>query len=105
MEQFGLVTICPFQPRLRCWPGTSFRCSGLISGTSSGTSRSMRWFLELETTTCPACGEGALDFGRDRGVHRGKQQARGVAGLALFDFQVGDVVRRDAARVPGHGVR
>ncbi len=25
VEQFGLVTICPFQPRARCWPGTSFR--------------------------------------------------------------------------------
>ena len=25
VEQFGLVTICPFHPRARCWPGTSFR--------------------------------------------------------------------------------
>ena len=54
VEQFGLVTICPFHPRPRCWPGTSFRWSGLISGTSSGTSRSMRWFLEFDTTTWPA---------------------------------------------------
>ena len=55
VEQFGLVTIWPFQPRARCWPGTSLRWSGLISGTSSGTSCSMRWLRELETTTCPAC--------------------------------------------------
>ena len=54
VEQLGLVTIWPFHPRRRCWMGTSFRWSGLISGTSSGTSFSMRWFLELETTTWPA---------------------------------------------------
>src|ERR1035441_10877303 len=27
VEQFGLVTICPFHPRARCWPGTSLRRS------------------------------------------------------------------------------
>src|ERR1039458_5846337 len=55
VEQLGLVTIWPFQPRLRCWPGMSFKWSGLTSGTSRGTSGSMRWFLEFETTTWPAC--------------------------------------------------
>src|SRR5437899_879282 len=54
VEQLGFVTICPRQPRLRLWCGSNFRCSGLISGTSKGTSGSMRWFLELETTTWPA---------------------------------------------------
>ncbi len=54
VEQLGLVTIWPFQPRLRCWLGMILRWSGLTSGTSSGTSRSMRWFFEFDTTTWPA---------------------------------------------------
>ena len=29
VEQFGLVTICPFQPRRACWRGTSCRWSGI----------------------------------------------------------------------------
>ncbi len=48
--------------------------------------------------------EGALDLGGDRGIHGGEQQARRVAGLALFHRQVRDGIRRAAAQVPGHGV-
>ena len=64
----------------------------------------MRWLRELETTTWPACGEGALDFGGDAGIHRGEQQPRRVARLAFFDREAGDRVRRAAGEVPRHGV-
>src|SRR3954470_20434098 len=50
VEQFGLVTIAPFQPRaLRC-SAMEARCPGLTSGTRRGTSGSMRWLRELDTT-------------------------------------------------------
>ena len=32
VEQFGFVTICPFQPRSRCCRGTIFRCSRVDLG-------------------------------------------------------------------------
>ena len=48
VEQFGLVTRRPFQPRAFCWTERTARCSGLISGTRSGTSGSMRWLRELD---------------------------------------------------------
>ncbi len=54
VEQLGLVAIWPFHPRSRCWPGMIRRWSALSSGTRRGTSRSMRWFFEFETTTWPA---------------------------------------------------
>src|SRR5689334_24665921 len=54
VEQFGLVTIAPCQPRFFRWTGMTERCPGLISGTSSGTSASIRWLREFETTMCPA---------------------------------------------------
>ena len=41
----------PFPTAYTCCSGTSLRWSGSISGTSSGTSRSMRWFFEFDTTT------------------------------------------------------
>src|SRR5579871_5992266 len=54
VEQLGLVTIAP--PHPRCWRccGMSFKCDALISGTRSGTSASMRWLRELDTTMWPA---------------------------------------------------
>src|ERR1700682_6180706 len=55
VEQFGLVEIFSFHPRLRCCSGMIFRWPGLTSGMSSGTSGSMRWLRELDTTTWPAC--------------------------------------------------
>ena len=98
VEQFGLVTIWPFQPRARCWPGTSFRWSGLISGTSSGTSRSMRWFREFETTTCPAWAKArSISVATDASMAENSRLRR-VAGLALFDRQIGDRVRRRRRR-------
>ena len=54
VEQFGLVTSAPVQPRaLRC-ASMRPRWSLLISGTSSGTSGAMRWLRALLTTKWPA---------------------------------------------------
>ena len=104
VEQFGLVTICPFQPRARCWPGTSFRWSGLISGTSSGTSRSMRWLRELETTTWPAWAKArSISVATEASI--AENSSRGaLPGLHSSTVRSGDRVRRAAGQVPGHGV-
>src|SRR5437667_112474 len=59
--------------------------------------------LQCALTRVAGLGEGALDIGCHRGVHGGKQQARGIAGLAIVHFQIGHRVRGDA-QVPGHGV-
>src|SRR5258705_2443749 len=50
--QFGLVTMYPPPVRLRCTASAS-RWSGLTSGISSGTSGSMRWLREFDTTAWP----------------------------------------------------
>ena len=42
VEQFGLVTIWPLQPRFARCSGISCRWPAFTSGTSSGTSSSMR---------------------------------------------------------------
>ena len=49
-------------------------------------------------------GEGALDIGGDAGVHGGEEQARGVAGLALFHGEIGYGLRQSAREVPSHGI-
>ena len=54
VEQFGFVTIAPGQPRCARCSGTSRRCSALTSGTSSGTSGSMRKLRALLRTMWPA---------------------------------------------------
>ena len=59
----------------------------------------MRWFLEFDTTTWPACGEGALDFGGHGSVHGREQQPRRVARLAVFHGA--DRRRYPACRRPG----
>ena len=48
-------------------------------------------------------GESALDFGGDGGVHGGKEQPGGVAGLAVLDGDIGDGIGDDA-EVPRHSV-
>ena len=42
VEQFGFVTMRPFQPREAACTSSSARWSALISGMSSGTSASIR---------------------------------------------------------------
>ncbi len=49
-------------------------------------------------------GEGALDFGGDRGIHGGEQQPRRVPWLAFFHGQIRHRGGHAAGQVPGHGI-
>ena len=53
-EQLGLQTMKPRPPQRRRWASTSARWSALASGTTSGTSGSIRRFRALLTTARPA---------------------------------------------------
>ena len=50
VEQFGLATMKPDQPRCSCWHGMRAVWSGFISGMSKGTLSVMRNAEALVTT-------------------------------------------------------
>src|SRR5581483_6461939 len=45
-------------------------------------------------------GKSLFNLSSDGGIHRGKQQARRIAGLGLLNDQVGDRIGREAAEMP-----
>ncbi len=99
MEQLGLVTICPFQPRGALLAGDELQVIRIDFGDEQRHVALHAVIARIRDHDVAGLGEGPLDFGGDGGVHGGKQQPRRVAGLAFFDREIGDGIgrrRRDA---------
>ena len=68
VEQLGLVTICPFQPRVRCWHGNQLQVIGIDLRHEQRNVALHAVVLRIGYHDVAGLGEGLLDFGRDRGV-------------------------------------
>ena len=84
VEQFGLVTIWPFQPRCALLLRDQLQVVRVDLGHQQRHVALHAVVLRIRDHDVAGLGEGALDFGGDRGVHGGEEQLRRVAGLGTL---------------------
>ena len=103
VEQFGLVTICPFQPRVLLLAGNQLQVIRIDLRHEQRHVAIHAMVARIRNHDVAGLREGLFDFGGDRRIHGGKQQLRRIAGLAFLDLEIRDVVGRRAAQMPIRG--
>ena len=93
VEQFGLVTMAPDQPRSRRWRRMSAEMVGVDLGDHQRHGGIHPRGPGVADHEVAGGGEGRLELRRHGGVERGEHQARSLARRAGLHLLAADVVR------------